>query len=75
MQRIFKFERATGYHEDDELALVSPMSLGKYSAVHGVQPQDFEGGLPSDIRRLQTFLDGGKKKLLNELRKENATVQ
>ena len=28
-----------------------------------------------DIRRLQTFLDGGKKKLLNELRKENATVQ
>ena len=47
------------------------MSLGKYSAVHSaVQPQDFEGGLRRDIRRLQTFLDGGKKKLLNELRKE-----
>ena len=74
MQRIFKFRTCSlDITEMMTLALVSPMSLGEYSAVHGVQPR-FRRRLPSRYRA-SDVLDGGKKKLLNGSKKCNGAVK
>lgn len=77
LQRIFKFRTCTlDIHEDDERwKWFRPCLLASIQQCTAPCNQRItKEAYRRDIRRLQTFLDGGKQKLLNEMKTEMLTA-